>query len=361
MMSKVMILEVENNLPELIDKIFREFQVDVKGKKVLIKPNIVSPFPPEKGATTNPAVVGAIVDKCLAQQAAAVWVGDNPGGVSSNSYATAEKAGIAQASRGCFIRLSERVAEVPIKSAYVDAVTISKAILEADYLINVPVFKTSLLTIVTGAVKNIFGYVAGAGKARLHLKAPSRRRFSELLVDIYQLRRPDLNIMDGILAMEGNGPTHGEVRPLNRLLASTDAVALDATMTRMMGMDPYRVNMLAVAEERGLGRVKAEEIHTIGKFEVIPDFKLPTSFKASPEEQAETMHTIGTLKPVLAEDKCRQCGDCEQNCPAQAIAMNPYPEIDPGKCISCFCCAELCLEGALEAPDTQQYFNRIFV
>lgn len=358
-MSKVLIADVKDNLPDIIDRIFTEFQVDLKGKKVLIKPNIVAPFPPEKGVTTSPAVVGAVVDKCLAL-GAEVMVGDNPGGVESNSFYTAQKAGIVEASRGCFVRLSERVAEVPVRSRYAEKIIISKAVLEADYIINMPVFKTHLLTTITGAMKNLFGYVAGAGKAGLHLKAPSRRRFSELLNDIYELRPPDLNIMDGILIMEGNGPTHGQVRPLGKILASTDAVALDATMARMIGIKPEEVNMLAEAEKRGLGKIKAGEITVIGRLEVIPGFVLPSSFNTSSEEQEAALVTITRTRPQLNQEACLQCGECVRNCPASAITLDPYPVIDSGRCIACFCCVELCLEGALQVPAAQEQFNRIF-
>ncbi|HEY3316066.1 MAG TPA: DUF362 domain-containing protein [Bacillota bacterium] len=365
-MSRVMVIDVdpgrlEADLRAAVEKIFDRFQVRLAGKKVLVKPNILAGLPPEMGVTTNPAVVGAIVDACLAQ-GAEVSVGDNPGGVDRNSQSTARACGIYQASRGHFKSLSERVVEVPTKSRFVPSFPISKAVLDADYLINVPCFKTHTLTTITGAVKNCFGWIAGGYKARLHLAAPSRNRFQELLMDIYQIRVPDLNIVDGLLAMEGNGPTHGQVRPLGKLLASDDAVALDATMCRMIGVDPAGLKLFQIAADRGLGRWAESDVEVEGSFAVIPDFKKPTDFSVSPTEQVSLLQDIGTTVPAVKEESCALCGDCETNCPAKAITMNPYPVVDPRKCIACFCCAELCVEGAMEVPSGRlpEKFDQMF-
>ncbi len=365
-MSDVLIIDVgherlEEDVRAAVARIFERFKVDVAGKRVLVKPNILAGLPPEMGVTTNPAVVAAIVDQCLAR-GAEVMVGDNPGGVDRNSQTTAEQCGIYQAAHGHFKNLSERVVEVQTTSRFVPNFPMGKTVLDADYLINVPCFKTHTLTMITGAVKNCFGWIAGGYKARLHLAAPSRNRFQELLMDIYQVRVPDLNIMDGILAMEGNGPTHGQVRPLGKLLASTDAVALDATMARMIGIDPAELRLFQIAAQRGIGHWAPEEVVVEGPFAVIPDFKLPTEFAVSPTEQVALLQDIGTTVPTVKDEVCIQCGDCELNCPAQAISMDPFPVVDPQKCIACFCCAELCMEGAMEVPQGRlpEKFDKMF-
>ncbi|MCS7286962.1 MAG: DUF362 domain-containing protein [Anaerolineae bacterium] len=358
-MSTVSIYEADaQDVGRVIARVFDAFEVDVKDKRVLIKPNIVAGLPPEHGATTHPAVVSALVKECLRRGASRVTVGDNPGGVEKDSRATAQKAGLVEASHGCFVRLSEKVTEVLLPSAGVKA-PISSAVLEADFLINVPVMKTHVFTTITGAVKNLYGYVAGTAKARLHLAAPTRRQFSALLADIYALRPPDLVIMDALRVMEGNGPTHGQARPLGKILAGKDGVAVDAVACRMMGVDPAKVYHLVEASGRGLGRIDGVEVE--GAFSVIPDFKLPTTFAASPQEQAMLLWAIGQVYPVLREDLCLQCGDCAVNCPAQAISLNPYPVVDENRCITCYCCVELCPEGAWEIPSgIQEKFDRIF-
>ncbi len=358
-MSLVSIYEASpRDAEEIITKIFDTFEVDVKDKSVLIKPNIVAGLPPEHGATTHPAVVSALVKECLKRGASKVMVGDNPGGVEKDSKATAHKAGLLEASHGCFTRLSERVTEVLLPSVGTKA-PVSSAVLEADFLVDVPVMKTHVFTTITGAVKNLYGYVAGTAKARLHLAAPSRRQFASLLADIYALRPPDLVIMDALRVMEGNGPTHGQVRPLGKILAGKDGVAVDAVACRMMGVDPAKVHHLAEAAARGLGKIEGIEIE--GSFAAIPDFKLPTTFAASPQEQVMLLQAIGRTRPVLREELCLQCGDCAMNCPAQAISMDPYPVVDGERCITCYCCVELCPEGAWEIPaGIQEKFDRIF-
>ena len=360
-MAKVMISDVRDDIDEKIELIFRELAPDLKGLNVLIKPNIMTSAPGDSGVVTHPEVVRAAVRAAVAR-GAEVMVGDNPGGIDRNSQWTAKKAGIVDAAEGYFVNLSQEVVELPVDSKYTDTLVISKAILEADYIVNLPIFKTHTLTTITCAIKNCYGYIAGSGKAQLHLKAPGHKRFPEMLVDIYGTRPPDLHILDAITVMEGNGPHHGHVRPLGKLLASTDGVALDATAARMIGVEPSDLYFLVVAQERGLGTFDAKDIEIVGRFEMIPGFKLPsTHFTVPADERDEVVQTIGSIRPVCFTEKCTRCRRCEINCPPKAITMNPYPTIDNEKCISCYCCAELCPEGAMEVPEgvPQSLFDQI--
>ncbi len=120
--------------------------------------------------------------------------------------------------------------------------------------------------------------------------------------------------------------------------------------------------LFQIAAQRGLGKWAADDVTIEGRFEVIPDFKLPTDFAASPTEQVSLLQDIGTTVPTVKEEVCIQCADCQTNCPAQAITMNPFPVVDPQKCISCFCCAELCVEGAMEVPQGRisEKFDKMF-
>lgn len=354
-MAKVIIADVDaqNSVDQIVELFFREFAPDLKGLKVLVKPNIITSAAGDSGVVTHPEVVRATV-RAARTRGAEVIVGDNPGGIDRNSHWTAKKAGIVDAADGHFVNLSQEVVEVLANSKYSDTFVISKAILEADYIVNLPILKTHTLTTITCAIKNCFGYIAGSGKAQLHLKAPGHRRFAEMLVDIYAKRPPDLHILDVLTFMEGNGPTHGNVRPLGKLLASTDGVALDATAARMIEVEPQELHFLAIAQERGLGTLKAEDIEIVGNFETIPDFKLPTThFSVPADERATVVQTIGSIRPICFTDKCDRCRRCERNCPPKAITLNPYPTIDDDKCISCYCCAELCPQGAMEVPEGQ--------
>lgn len=343
------------------------------GPTVLIKPNIVAPVPPELHATTNPAVVRGVVEAVRAAGGRPA-VGDNPGGVERNSLRTAEVTGIAAASDGSFRNISDEVVEIPASCQWTDKYFISKFILDADLVINLPVFKTHMLTTITAAVKNCFGYVAGTNKAKLHLAAFSRGRFAEILLDLYRIRTPELNIVDATWFMDGNGPTHGRTRPLGKLVAGRDALAVDSVLVRMMGVDPMQVRMFQKAAEleaaghAPLGRYRPGEVRVLDgegrptEVEVIPDFQLPNTIGVSIEEQAQVLMTLGEMRPVVNEDRCILCGDCAENCPPEAITLDPYPVIDTAQCISCFCCAELCMEGAMEVPQGEAagLFDRMF-
>jgi len=361
-------------LREAVDGVFSLTGACFSGEKVLIKPNIVAPLPPEAHVTTSPALVRAVVE-AVRDAGGRPFVGDNPGGVEGNSLRTAQVTGIAEAAGETFINLSEEVVEVPTRCRFTDKFFISKFILEADRVINLPVFKSHMLTTVTGAVKNCFGYIAGTNKAKLHLAAFSRGRFAELLFDIYSVRPPDLHIVDALYIMEGNGPTHGQVRPFGRLIAGRDGLAIDTVLVRMMGLDPMQVRMFQKAAEleekegrRPIGRYRRENVRVLDaagrpvQVEPISDFVLPGTFGVAPDEQASILQTLGQLRPTVNEDLCVMCGDCAENCPPGAITLDPYPVVDEEKCISCFCCAELCMEGAMEVPTgkASALFDRMF-
>jgi uncharacterized protein (DUF362 family)/Pyruvate/2-oxoacid:ferredoxin oxidoreductase delta subunit len=360
-------------LREAVGRIFGLTGVTVADRDVLVKPNILAPVPPEMHVTTSPALVKAVVD-VVKDLHGHPYVGDNPGGVERNSFHTAEVTGIARASGGHFRNLSEEVVEVETSCRFTDKFVVSRFILEADVVVNLPVFKTHMLTTLTGAVKNCFGYIAGTNKARLHMAAFSRGRFAEMLLDIYELRVPDLHIVDALYFMDGNGPTHGRARPLGKLIAGRDGLAVDAVLTRMMGLDPMQVRLFQKAAEREeqgkkpLGRFRPEEMRVMDgegrptEVEPIPDFLLPSTIGVSIQEQAEILVDLGSLTPVVDEDLCVMCGDCAENCPPEAITLDPYPVVDASKCISCFCCAELCTEGAVEVPSGRAtgLFDRMF-
>ncbi len=348
---------VENIMTALAPKTFA-------GAGVLIKPNMVGPSDPDLGHTTHPELVRAVVLACLDRNGR-VSVGDNPGGINRSSRNVAKATGILDASEGCFIPISERVVEKKGTETGFPLV-ISRAVLEADYIVNIPVFKTHSFMMITGAIKNTFGYVAGACKARLHLEGRNREIFAKAVCDIHQERPPDLHILDAITAIEGNGPCHGgQLRKVDKLLASHDPLALDGSMARMMGVDPNGLHVQKEGLARGLGALQEDEIDIRGQLVQIPDFKMPVTF--SPQKlddkvkselrklyPADMMATRVLVKPQHDEAKCIECNDCVLNCPAEALTLDPEFHISDD-CIACFCCVELCPEGALEVPEVEAF------
>ncbi|HLB11903.1 MAG TPA: DUF362 domain-containing protein [Dehalococcoidia bacterium] len=360
-MPKVLVYDVKADMRGRIQAIFDEFAPDLKGRQVLIKPNILAAAPPETGLNTHPAVVEAVVLECL-QRGAEVLVGDNSGSIDRTPWHTAEMAGYLEACHGCFGGLSAEVVQVPSGSRYVKTFWLSKAVLEADYIINVPKLKAHVVMTITGALKNTLGYVPGGCKNQLHFKTMGRKQFAELLVDVHRLRPPDLNIMEALTVMEGNGPQVGPLRDVGKVLASPDAVALDATAVRMTGQDPSKVPLITIAQEKGLGVWEGDRIDVVGDFAVIPDFQKVTVGYWATEEAVKAFSELGKLKPVVFSNKCNPCDLCGLRCPVGAIGTIGSLRVDEEKCIGCFSCVEFCPRGAFEAPagQAQAIMSKVF-
>jgi uncharacterized protein (DUF362 family) len=148
----------------------------------------------------------------------------------------------------------------------------SNILLDADVVINIPVIKTHALTVLTGAVKNLWGCVPQYDRILMH------KYLDRLLADLVDIVKPQINIMDGILCSEGRGPTSGTPRRLDLLLVSRDAVALDATTMRLIGFDPFTSRPLVLAAKNNYGKINKEDIIIYGDFEKLKvDFVPPIS------------------------------------------------------------------------------------
>ena len=351
--SCVLVLETDYSRTDgAVEKILEALPLSWQGKKVLIKPNMLGPYPPEKGVTTHPSLIRSLV-RALRRRGATCMVGDNPG---MNGYAANERcariSGILDAAEGAYVNLAKESVQVSGKSALVENLVVSRAVLEADAVVNVPKFKTHVQTRITGAVKNMFGILVGAEKARVHLSVPRPREFSEALVDIYQIRVPDLTIMDAVVGMEGNGPSSRDLRPVGKIMASLNGVSLDGLMAAMMGFPPRNVDSLDIAWERGLGEVEPERMEVQGAWEPLPGFRSPLPYISRGRLGTWVNRLLyrPLVKPRLKVrgDLCAQCGVCVEQCPAQALSPGEIPRLDEKKCISCYCCYELCPHQAIE-------------
>lgn len=365
-MSKVIISDVQNNkISEIIKNVFEIFEVEdkVKDKKVLVKPNLLGPFPPERGVTTDPRVISAIVQELKKCKPKDIVVGDNSGSIHFDPFKIAKITGILDASDECYSNIAREVVEVKVESEFIEELFISRMVKEADYVINVPKFKTHSLTTITGAIKNMFGIIPGGKKAKLHSFTRSIKEFAELLVDIYQIRIPDLNIMDAIIGMEGAGPTNGKTRIINKIISSDNGVSLDSVMAAMMGLKPYTIELLQVAKERNLGETYISNIIIYGELEVISGFKTPNNGFLQRIRKAAVPHifNFAAVKPIVNHKKCKICKRCIEVCPVSAMNLtDKFPEADRKKCISCFCCDEHCPYGAIILPSwSKDLYNRL--
>ncbi len=338
------------SLERAIEEIFRMFDRDWQGKTVLVKPNILGPHPPEKAVTTHPFLVKCVV-RALKKRGARIIVGDNPGmGGYGKIESVARKCGILDSVSDCFINLGHHPLRIPAKSKYFKEVTISREVLEADVIINLPKLKTHSLTILTGAVKNTFGYVVGADKMHIHAACPTPRQFAEGLLDVYQIRPPELNIMDAILAMQGNGPSNGKPVFLGLVMASDNAVSLDAAAVHMLGQKPWSVPHLEMAAERGLGETDVRKMNITGQLNSVKDFQFPGTFVPGLAGLVLNRYLSRWMNclPEVVRKRCTSCGICSGHCPTQAMTRtSDGPLLDRDKCINCYCCQEMCPENAI--------------
>jgi uncharacterized protein (DUF362 family)/NAD-dependent dihydropyrimidine dehydrogenase PreA subunit len=340
------------NCREAVDRAFALFPLDLTGKSVLIKPNVLRASEANEGIATHPAVLKAVVDKVETLKPASLVVGDNPGLFSYGANeASFEQTGLLAAAGGYYQNIGNDSLQVAFNPSFMAAVSLSRIIKEVDVIISLPKFKTHGLTVLTGAIKNSYGFLPGAQKAKLHKAAGSPERFHEAVVDVFKLRVPDFFLMDAVVGMEGNGPASPDLREIGLILASDNAVALDAVVAAMMGLDPGRLRFLQKAKEEGLGDYDLKKIEVLGELKVIPDFKVPPlGGEAIMQNEAiqSMIHGKTLLKPHANPEWCTGCGSCIDQCPMAALSMQDgVPKADPDLCISCFCCQEICPEKAI--------------
>lgn len=320
--------------------------------RVLIKPNLLLPAKPEKAIITHPMVVRIVAEYVLEKGGQPVVSDSPPMGSFSKTIKMGE------------YDKAFRDLDVPFRpfktSTRIDIgdpfgpVELAKAALEADVVINLAKLKTHSQMLMTLGIKNLFGCVVGYKKPEWHLRAGiDRDLFARLLVRIYRAVRPAVTIVDGILAMEGDGPGRsGTPRSLGVLVGSRNAAEADQAICRMIGLDPDRLPTNRAARELGLLKQKGL---IRGDFHIVNDFALPeqTPLTFGPKPLEKFMRKYLVQRPVVAKDRCRQCEDCLRFCPAGAIRMEKNRIVfDYDRCIRCYCCLEICPHGALRAKET---------
>ena len=238
--------------------------------------------------------------------------------------------------------------------------TIASAVLDSDGVISLPKMKTHGFQRVTGGVKNQFGCIPGALKSEFHVKVPDAYEFAKMLIDLNACIHPRLYVMDGIMAMEGNGPRGGTPRKMNAILLSADPIALDATMCRLMNLDPALVLTNRAGLEMGMGTYLEDQIRLLGD-PIEPLIAGDFDVSRSPEnpKQRKALPTViknaVSPRPYIQEEHCVRCGICVKMCPVTPKAVdwhdgnhrNP-PSYRYDRCIRCYCCQEMCPESAIQ-------------
>jgi len=336
-----------------VDRAFEIFPDNLSGKTVLIKPNALRTSNADEAIVTHPSVLRAVVEKVETLNPAAIVVGDNPGVASYGANEECfETTGLMVAAKGYYQNIGNDPVNVRFNPDFMSSASVSRIVTEADILISLPRFKTHGLTVISGAIKNSYGFLCGAQKALLHKMAGSPARFQEVVVDVFKIRVPDLFIMDAVVGMEGNGPSSPDLRDIGLILAADNAVAMDAVVATMMGCDPSRLRFLQKAKQDGLGDYDLDSINIIGNLEKIENFKLPPLGGEAIMGNSSIQDMLASkisFRPQADQSLCTGCGTCVDQCPVSALTMiSDFPEVDADTCITCFCCQELCPEKAIQ-------------
>ncbi len=332
-----------------------------QGARVLIKPNLLAASKPEQAINTHPLVVKAACEYAL-EKGAKVIVGDSP---PMGSFAKIVKAiGLADALKGMPVTVRELGSPRKTKTGeeFRD-VQLSGDALGADAIINLPKLKTHSQMALTLAVKNLYGCVVGVSKADWHFRVgESRELFAGLLVSIYKALPPSLSLIDGILAMEGDGPgTGGTPRRLGVLAGSRNAPALDEVVCRILGLEPAALLTNSVARSMGV----AEDYSLEGTLPVVKDFVVPPEdhLVFGPRFLKGFLRRHLTVRPECVDEACQLCEECAQMCPANALGVEREKlSFDYDRCIRCYCCLEVCPHGALRRrePLLRKIVKRFF-
>ncbi len=327
------------------------------GDSVFVKVNNFDAHEPEKAATTHPAVLKALI-RIIHEAGAVPVVGEDPEGGERDF----EVSGIAAACRETGVPLvnlrRERYVEKGNGSGGAAIRYVAERVVESDVLISLAKLKTHGTTAITGAVKNLYGCLPNGTRKANHYRYIRPAAFSAMIVDMLEVMRPRLSIVDGVIGMEGEGPAAGSPREVGCILAGSDPVSVDAVASAVVGLDPFDVDTTRIAHERGLGAGDLEAIRIRGApldSLRLHDFvfsrnTFPVTFlrTALPDFAGDILFSWTATKPRINGSLCENCGTCADNCPAEAIeASEPSPAIDYRKCTRCLCCQEFCRHRAV--------------
>jgi uncharacterized protein (DUF362 family)/Pyruvate/2-oxoacid:ferredoxin oxidoreductase delta subunit len=326
------------------------------GEKVLLKPNLLIGRPPEKCVNTHPLVVKAVA-RMVQESGAVPLIGDSP--QLDSAQKACDKCGIGEVARALGIEIVEfEPVDVQNPEGKVfKNFTIGRVLKEADKIINLAKLKTHSLTTLTLAVKNMLGAVPGARKGQWHVRTHTagKEYFAQMLLDLFYLVKPSLNIVDGIVAMEGQGPGFGDPRALGLIIAGTDGVAVDRVIAEIVNIPAEQVPILMVALRDGYGIGELKEISVLGeRLEdvKVPDFKAPQfqdMMAKIPRPILRFLKAYLTTQPAIIEEKCVECEMCLRACPRQCITHpSGAMQMNTDACIQCLCCMEICPQGAIE-------------
>ena len=333
-------------------------------ERILLKPNLLRKAAADSTIVTHPAVVSAAAKILKEAGYSHISYGDSAGVGPMDKIA--EACGLAAAMKELGIPMANFNESVHVsypEGKMAKQFYLAKAVTEADALINICKMKTHQLERMTGAVKNMYGCIQGLHKAKGHTKFSNAESFARMLVDLNGYIRPRLYIMDGIDAMEGNGPASGTPVHMGVILISGDPVALDSVCCGLMNLAPELVPTNVQGEKMGLGVWREKDIDVITREGILTASQVKERFGKKDYDvnrgrevrriwrQIRWISRHFQRKPYIVESRCIRCGICVEACPVEGKAIQLHkpavPVYDYKKCIACFCCQEMCPQKAI--------------
>jgi uncharacterized protein (DUF362 family)/Pyruvate/2-oxoacid:ferredoxin oxidoreductase delta subunit len=316
----------------------------LSGKYVLVKPNLLTDRKPEQAVTTHPEVVRQVI-RWLKARGAYVVVGDSPAST-ANLKQVWESSGLRAVCAEEQVTLLS-LEQAGVKSFDIDGFSfaVAQPLLDADYVVNLPKVKSHALTLLTAAVKNIYGVLPGYSKTLLHRQYPKTKEFGQLLATIWKVIPPSITLADGIVGMEGQGPASGTPVALGCLAAAENPFALDRALCGLLHIDPLRVPYLSGDQGR--------DYTLVGDTLCVKSFELPSGahiLNVLPGFIVKWLGRIVWVRPAFSEPDCIRCGKCVKACPVHALTLDnkDHPPLLRAKvCISCCCCHEVCPADAI--------------
>ncbi|MBR6825572.1 MAG: DUF362 domain-containing protein [Oscillospiraceae bacterium] len=338
------------------------------GMCIAIKANLVGAYEPEKAATTHPSLLASLT-RLLKARGARVIIGDSPGGLYNEAflnrvYKTAGLQEAVEAGAELNHDFSQKNAQYP-DGKIAKSFAYTAWLDQADEIISFCKLKSHGMMALSAATKNQFGVVPGTAKPEYHFRYPEPLDFAGMILDLNGYFKPRLFLVDGVVAMEGNGPTAGVPRPVGVLIGGADCHKVDMVCAKLIGLEPMTVPTLRAAANYGYVSETGEEIEISGdpdrfRVENFERILQPKSMQFRNVLPGKAGVLFGNLaraclrpRPKLKAKECIGCGLCGKICPAKAIRIEKKKAvIDKSVCIRCFCCQEFCPKGAMKVHRT---------
>ena len=339
----------------------------LRGKQVAVKPNLLTASHVDRAVVTHPEMFRAVVQLVKEHGGTPVLV-ESPAVLPLHKVMKKAGYDLIASQEECRVADARKTATLHYAGGErYKSFEIISDLFGVDFVFNLPKFKTHHLTYITGAVKNLFGFISGLDKSQWHLRARSKVEFAGFLLDLYgallngfEKPKTFVHITDAIVGMEGQGPgPSGRPKKIGAILTSDDAVASDSIAAKLVGFDAVEVDTITQGERRRLGVASLDRIEVHGAS--LDDFRVTgfTSTRSTIRSNLASwpmklpfIRDLFVEKPVLSTEKCNFCGQCQVICPAGAISRSGGTGkmllYDYEKCIRCYCCMEICPEAAIE-------------